>query len=105
MPAVRKEFLNAVASMPGTHEASQLLALLIGRPEFDAATALDVLPVVARLSSSSAKANLLVAIARRGVTADAAVREAYLDATASLRSPSEIRRVMAAAGLSAEPRQ
>jgi beta-lactamase regulating signal transducer with metallopeptidase domain len=101
-PAARKEFLNAVASMPGTHEASQLLALLIGRPEFDAGAALDVLPVVARISSSSTKAKLLVAIANRGVTAQADAREAYLDATASLRSPSEIRRVMAAAGLGAE---
>ena len=103
---VRKAYLRAASSITSTHERSRLLALVIRLPEFDAAAAIDLLPPIKALTSSSEKANLLVALARRGVVGDPAVRAAFLSAVSTLSSASEYRRVMESAGFAEpDPRQ
>jgi beta-lactamase regulating signal transducer with metallopeptidase domain len=97
--SVRNAYLRAARSITSTHELSQLLALAIRLPEFDAAAAIDVLPAIKALTSSYEKANLLVALGRRGVAGDPAVRAAFLSAVSTLPSSSEYRRVLDAAGL------
>jgi beta-lactamase regulating signal transducer with metallopeptidase domain len=103
-PAVRAAFLRVVASITSTYERTQLLARVTRLPSFDAAAALDLMPAVRALSSSHEKANLLVAMARRGVTSDPAVRDAFVIATSSLSSKGDRERVMRAAGLQDEGR-
>lgn len=105
--AIRQAFLRAVAGIASQHERTQLLGLVIHRPELDAAVALDVLKAIGAVTSSHERANLLVALAKRGVTRDPAVREAFLMVTASLQSDTEYGRVLRAAGLDGarEPRR
>ncbi len=86
-------------TITSTHELSQLLALVIRLPEFDAAAAIELLPAIKALTSSYEKANQLVALGRRGVAGDPAVRTAFISAVSTLPSSSEYRRVLDAAGL------
>jgi beta-lactamase regulating signal transducer with metallopeptidase domain len=103
-PAVRAAFLRAVSSITSTYERTQLLARVIQLPSFDAGTAIDVIPAIRALTSSHDKANLLVALARKGVTGEPAVRDAFLLATSSLSSKTDRERVMRAAGFQEEGR-
>jgi beta-lactamase regulating signal transducer with metallopeptidase domain len=102
---VRTAFLRAATSVTSTHERTQLLLRVIQLPAFDAEAAIDVLPAIRAMSSTHEKANLLVALARRGVAEDAAVRDAFIAAAATLSSDSDYVRVMRAAGLSAADRK
>ncbi|MGI8843012.1 MAG: M56 family metallopeptidase [Gemmatimonadaceae bacterium] len=97
--SVRKAYLRAAMTITSTHELSQLLALVIRRPEFDAAAAIELLPAIKALTSSYEKANLLVALGRRGVAGDPAVRAAFISAVSTLPSSSDYRRVLEAVGL------
>jgi hypothetical protein len=97
--AIRRSYLQAAVSVSSQHNRTQLLALVIRKPEFDAAAAIDVLKAIDAVTSSHEKANLLVAIAQRGVTDDPEVRDAFIVRAASLSSPSDYKRVIRAAGL------
>jgi hypothetical protein len=92
----RTPFFRAVDAMSSDHERQRVLdAVIAGRP--DEATTLAVLASVREIDSDYSKAEVLVAVARRGLET-ARVRAAYLGAVDGLRSSYERDRARRAAG-------
>jgi beta-lactamase regulating signal transducer with metallopeptidase domain len=94
--ATRAAFFRAADRLDSDHERQRVLdAVIAGRP--DEATTLAVIASARGINSDYSKAEVLVAVARRGLTGQ--VREAYLSAVDTIDSSYERDRARRAAGL------
>jgi beta-lactamase regulating signal transducer with metallopeptidase domain len=95
--ATRIPFFRAVDAMDSDHERQRVLQAVI-QGNTDEATLLGVIASAKGIDSDYSKAEVLVAVARRGLGSDA-LRSAYLSAVETIDSSYERDRARAAAGL------
>jgi hypothetical protein len=93
----RAPFFRSVEGMSSDHERQRVLtAVVAGRP--DEATTLAVLATVRSFDSDYSKAEVLTAVARRGLESDR-VREAYRTAAETIGSEYDRERALRAGGM------
>jgi len=104
-PAVRGPFFKAVDGIGSSFDRQRVLIAAAGgeepggdTPAPDEATLLAVLKSAQGIESGHSKAEVLLAVASRGLNTDA-LRRAYLDAASGIGSRSDRERVMRAAGM------
>ena len=96
--SVRGAFFAAAATLGSGYDQQQLLVSVLGRlKKLTRDEALGVLSSARKMSSSSSKAAVLVAVADKIGLDDATVRQAYLDVASTMTSDSDYRKAMSAA--------
>jgi len=104
--AIREPFFRAVSGIGSSFERQRVLIAAAGgpgpgrgEPVPDEATLLAVVEAARGISSGHSKAEVLLAVAARGLSTDA-LRRAYLETADGISSRSDRERVMQAAGVS-----
>jgi len=105
-PTIRAPFFRAVGGIGSSFDRQRVLIAAAGgsepgrgEPVPDEATLLAVVEAAGGITSSHSKAEVLLAVAARGLSTDA-LRRAYLETAGGISSRSDRERVMQAAGMS-----